>query len=202
MIHLVLGGARSGKSRYAEALVHEFHQQGFDACYVATAKALDSEMTARIAAHQTGRHDDGIDWQVFEEPLALSALLKRIAQPKRVILVDCLTLWLTNQLLEHNTSEEAQPTESNFLDDINAKDKTQAQQLKHWHTEKAALLATFEHIEGAVILVSNEVGSGIVPLGELSRQFVDQAGWLNQALANQADKVTLVVAGLPLALKS
>lgn len=201
-MHLVLGGARSGKSRYAEALANEFHQQGFDACYVATAKALDSEMAARIVAHQVGRQDDGIDWQVFEEPLALSALLKRIAQPKRVILVDCLTLWLTNQLLESDASQEALPAESNFLDDINAKDKTQAQQLKQWHTEKAALLATLKHIEGAVILVSNEVGSGIVPLGELSRQFVDQAGWLNQALASQADKVTLVVAGLPLALKS
>lgn len=99
MIHLVLGGARSGKSRYGEALVRQYTALGFDACYVATAQALDDEMATRIAKHQAGRTDDGIEWQLFEESLALTALLKRLAKPGRVILVDCLTLWLTNQLL-------------------------------------------------------------------------------------------------------
>lgn len=209
MIHLVLGGARSGKSRYGEALVRQYTALGFDACYVAT--ALDDEMATRIAKHQAGRSDDGIEWQLFEESLALTALLKRLAKPGRVILVDCLTLWLTNQLLASNVNidDEPAPTEWNATDfavspsatstfgNSTSDDKAHAS----WQAEKTAFVDSLVELEGVVILISNEVGSGIVPLGELSRQFVDEAGWLNQAVATLADNVTLVVAGLPLALK-
>lgn len=206
MIHLVLGGARSGKSRYGEALVRQYTALGFDACYVATAQALDDEMATRIAKHQAGRSDDGIEWQLFEESLALTALLKQLAKPGRVILVDCLTLWLTNQLLASNVDidDEPAPTEWNATDFATSTfavstsdDKAHAS----WQAEKTAFVDSLVELEGVVILISNEVGSGIVPLGELSRQFVDEAGWLNQAVATLADNVTLVVAGLPLALK-
>lgn len=206
MIHLVLSGARSGKSRYGEALVRQYTALGFDACYVATAQALDDEMATRIAKHQAGRSDDGIEWQLFEESLALTALLKRLAKPGRVILVDCLTLWLTNQLLASNVNidDEPAPTEWNATDFATSTfavstsdDKAHAS----WQAEKTAFVDSLVELEGVVILISNEVGSGIVPLGELSRQFVDEAGWLNQAVATLADNVTLVVAGLPLALK-
>ncbi|MGI2203037.1 bifunctional adenosylcobinamide kinase/adenosylcobinamide-phosphate guanylyltransferase [Shewanella oncorhynchi] len=201
MIHLVLGGARSGKSRYGEALVRQYTALGFDACYVATAQALDDEMATRIAKHQAGRSDDGIEWQLFEESLALTALLKRLAKPGRVILVDCLTLWLTNQLLASNLNidDEPAPTEWNATDFAVSTPDDKAH--TSWQAEKTAFVDSLVELEGVVILISNEVGSGIVPLGELSRQFVDEAGWLNQAVATLADNVTLVVAGLPLALK-
>ncbi|MCU7974757.1 bifunctional adenosylcobinamide kinase/adenosylcobinamide-phosphate guanylyltransferase [Shewanella sp. SW36] len=206
MIHLVLGGARSGKSRYGEALVRQYTALGFDACYVATAQALDDEMATRIAKHQAGRSDDGIEWQLFEESLALTALLKQLAKPGRVILVDCLTLWLTNQLLASNVNidDEPAPTEWNATDFAVSTSATSISDDKayaSWQAEKTAFVDSLVELEGVVILISNEVGSGIVPLGELSRQFVDEAGWLNQAVANLADNVTLVVAGLPLALK-
>lgn len=204
MIHLVLGGARSGKSRYGEALVRQYTALGFDACYVATAQALDDEMATRIAKHQAGRTDDGIEWQLFEESLALTALLKCLAKPGRVILVDCLTLWLTNQLLASNAKidDEPAPTEWNATDFIpSASSISNDEALASWQAEKTAFVDSLAELEGVVVLISNEVGSGIVPLGELSRQFVDEAGWLNQAVAALADNVTLVVAGLPLALK-
>ncbi|GIU11523.1 bifunctional adenosylcobinamide kinase/adenosylcobinamide-phosphate guanylyltransferase [Shewanella glacialipiscicola] len=201
MIHLVLGGARSGKSRYGEALVRQYTALGFDACYVATAQALDDEMATRIAKHQAGRSDDGVEWKLFEEPLALTATLARLAKPGRVILVDCLTLWLTNQLLvsNHQVNDEPAPTEWSASDFVTTTSTDKA--LANWQAEKTAFVDALTELEGVVILVSNEVGSGIVPLGELSRQFVDEAGWLNQAVAALADNVTLVVAGLPLALK-
>jgi adenosylcobinamide kinase/adenosylcobinamide-phosphate guanylyltransferase len=211
VIHLVLGGARSGKSRYGEALVRQYTALGFDACYVATAQALDDEMATRIAKHQAGRSDDGIEWQLFEESLALTALLKQLAKPGRVILVDCLTLWLTNQLLASNVNidDEPAPTEWNATDfatstfavSTSATSTSDDKAHASWQAEKTAFVDSLVELEGVVILISNEVGSGIVPLGELSRQFVDEAGWLNQAVANLADNVTLVVAGLPLALK-
>ncbi|MGI2139953.1 bifunctional adenosylcobinamide kinase/adenosylcobinamide-phosphate guanylyltransferase [Shewanella baltica] len=204
MIHLVLGGARSGKSRYGEALVRQYTALGFDACYVATAQALDDEMATRIAKHQVGRTDDGIEWQLFEESLALTALLKRLAKPGRVILVDCLTLWLTNQLLASSAKIDDEPaqTEWHATDFIpSASSISNDEALASWQAEKSAFVDSLAELEGVVVLISNEVGSGIVPLGELSRQFVDEAGWLNQAVAALADNVTLVVAGLPLALK-
>lgn len=174
MIHLVLGGARSGKSRYGVALVADYVAKGYECLFVATAQALDEEMAARISRHQTERAQDELPWQMLECPLALSECIEANAQDNRVILIDCLTLWLTNQLLEGDA----------------------------WCDAKAALLRALKTAPGAIVLISNEVGSGVVPGDPLSRRFVDEAGWLHQAIAELADKVVLVCAGLPLTLKN
>ncbi len=181
MIHLVLGGARSGKSGFAEAQVLQYLNNveankvsEFSCFYFATAQALDTEMGERIRHHQTQRQTDNIPWRTIECPLALTAGLKAHATENSIILVDCLTLWLTNHLL----------------------------QVGHeWPQVKADFLQTLSELAGTVVLVSNEVGCGIVPMGEISRRFVDEAGWLHQDIAAIADKVTLVTAGLPLHLK-
>ena len=185
MIHLVLGGARSGKSGYAESQVlkrltehtaqsRQTELQRFECFYFATAQALDNEMDERISHHQTQRESDTIPWRTIECPYQLSAGLQACATENSIILVDCLTLWLTNHLLK---------TEDD------------------WQQVKAAFLHTLAELPGSVVLVSNEVGCGIVPLGEINRRFVDEAGWLHQDIAAVADKVTLVTAGLPLNLK-
>ncbi|MCL2917383.1 bifunctional adenosylcobinamide kinase/adenosylcobinamide-phosphate guanylyltransferase [Shewanella litorisediminis] len=171
MIHLVLGGARSGKSRFAENELARVSPRGI---YLATATAGDDEMAARIARHQQDRLNAPCQWQLIEAPLDLAAHLRALSGEARPVLVDCLTLWLTNRLMaEPQKMAEARQELLNAIGDFH----------------------------GQLWLVSNEVGSGIVPLGVLSRQFVDEAGWLNQAIAALADRVTLVVAGLPLALK-
>ncbi|KAB7772290.1 bifunctional adenosylcobinamide kinase/adenosylcobinamide-phosphate guanylyltransferase [Xanthomonas maliensis] len=169
MRHLILGGARSGKSALAERLAAD---SGLEVVYLATAQALDAEMATRIAHHRDQRP---AQWRCVEEPIALAAALQAIAAPERCVLVDCLTLWLSN-LLGH-----ADPT--------------------LFHRERVALLATLPSLPGQVLLVSNEVGHGIVPLGELTRQFVDEAGRLHQVLAQQCERVLFVVAGLPMVLK-
>lgn len=167
MKHLILGGARSGKSRHAEQLAE---QSGCDVVYIATAEALDAEMTARIAHHRAQRPGH---WHLVEEPQALAHVLRMQAAPDRCLLVDCLTLWLGNLLA----------------------DEARLQQ------ELAALYAVLPELPGEVLLVSNEVGWGIVPDNPLARRFRDEAGRLHQRLAGVCDRVTLVVAGLPLALK-
>lgn len=169
MIELILGGARSGKSRLAEQRALASGKQLY---YLATAQAGDQEMAARIAHHQQRRDQH---WQLIEEPRALADTLAAYCAPERCILVDCLTLWMSN-LLHSQTPQ-------------------------HWDREKQKLLDLVAELPGDIILVSNEVGMGIVPLGELSRRFVDESGWLHQALAERVERVTLVVAGLPLSLK-
>lgn len=169
MKELILGGVRSGKSRLAE--LHA-HGSGLPVCYVATATAQDEEMRARIAHHQAQRPDH---WQLVEEPFALAAVLQRHAAADRCVLVDCLTLWLTNLLC---------------LDDE-----------ARLRREIDALIEALPGLPGTLILVSNETGMGVVPLGELTRRYCDEAGWLHQAVAARCDKVTLTVAGLPLVLK-
>ena len=164
---LVLGGARSGKSRHAEALVEG---SGLACHYLATGTPGDAEMAARIAAHRARR---GGHWVLHEEPLALAATLVEIAAPDRAVLVDCLTLWLTNLMVAERDLDGA----------------------------LAELLASFEQTRGPVVLVSNEVGQGVVPMNAMARRFVDQAGSLHQRLAALADRVDLVTAGLPLTLK-
>lgn len=166
MKHLVLGGARSGKSRYAEACALAL---GKPLVYVATAQARDTEMTARIAEHKTRRSDR---WTLVEEPLRLAQRLDSMRDPSLCIVVDCLTLWLSN-CLERGC----------------------------WNDERTQFLATLNQIDSDIILVGNEVGSGIVPMGELSRTFTDENGWLHQELAQQCSHVTTVIAGLPLSLK-
>ena len=164
---LILGGARSGKSTHAESLA-DGHQGPL--AYIATAQAYDGEMTTRIAAHVARR---GPAWRTVEEPLDLPGAIMAADQDNSFVLVDCITLWLTNVLLgEH---------------DIAA------------HT--ARLLEVVDGCMGPLVLVSNEVGLGIVPDNALARRFRDEAGVLNQKLAQAANRVILVTAGLPLQLK-
>lgn len=167
-VTLVLGGARSGKSRHAEALVES--QPG--ACiYLATAQAGDHEMSARIAAHQARR---GRRWSTVEEPLDLAGALERACGSDRAVLVDCLTLWLSNLLgAERDVDSEIE-----------------------------SLMATLPGLAGPVVFVSNEVGLGVVPEGALARAFIDHAGRLHQAVAGAAQSVLFMTAGLPLALKT
>jgi adenosylcobinamide kinase/adenosylcobinamide-phosphate guanylyltransferase len=164
---LVLGGARSGKSRYAERLVETAAEGG---TYCATAQALDAEMAARIARHRARR---GRFWRTVEEPLALAAAIAAEAAPDRPVLVDCLTLWLSNLLLADRQVER----------------------------ETAALAAALRLAAGPVVLVANEVGLGLVPQTALGRRFRDAAGRLNQEIAALADRVVFIAAGLPLVLK-
>ena len=163
-VTLVLGGARSGKSRHAESLCSgERH-------YVATAQAFDDEMRARIAKHRTDR---GGNWVTHEVTEALPGKLQEIDAAGRVILVDCLTLWLSNLMLAE----------------------------KDWDGAAQELVALLPRMKADVVLVSNEVGLSIVPENALARAFRDAQGILNQRVAQVADKVIFVAAGLPLALK-
>ncbi|CAM3607362.1 Bifunctional adenosylcobalamin biosynthesis protein CobP [Vibrio aerogenes CECT 7868] len=172
-IELVLGGARSGKSSYAESIAKA---SGKPVVYIATAEVRDEEMAQRVALHKAQRP---AQWQVIEAPLALSQALKEHSKPDNCILVDCLTLWLSNALFGTAEGETGHA----------------------WSAVKAAFLQTLSELPGQVLLVSNEVGCGVVPMGEISRRYVDEAGWLHQAIAAQVAKVTLVTAGLPLTLK-
>lgn len=166
---LVLGGARSGKSRYAE---NKAKSSGKKVIYIATSEVRDQEMAKRVEMHKAQRPSE---WQVVEEPFNLSIALKEHSEESNCILVDCLTLWLSNCLF--------------------------GEQQREWATVKAEFIDTLTTLPGQIILVSNEVGCGIVPMGETSRRFVDEAGWLHQDIAAQVPKVTLVTAGLPLTLK-
>ncbi|MBP9788694.1 MAG: bifunctional adenosylcobinamide kinase/adenosylcobinamide-phosphate guanylyltransferase [Acinetobacter sp.] len=169
MLQLILGGARSGKSRLAEQTAKE---QGVTVVYVATAQALDQEMQQRIKHHQQQRPDD---WQLCEEPIFLADQLLQLDQDNQVILVDCLTLWLTNLLLSDNAELQQQQTDK--------------------------FLNLLPQLKSHIILVSNETGLGVVPMGEISRRFVDEAGRLHQALGQLANKVVFCVAGFPMILK-
>ncbi|MCG8613654.1 MAG: bifunctional adenosylcobinamide kinase/adenosylcobinamide-phosphate guanylyltransferase [Pseudomonadales bacterium] len=187
MIQLILGGARSGKSSYAEHLATISTKH---VTYIATATAGDKGMQQRIAHHRQSRPST---WTTVEEPFDLAKLItdasvKKPAmtgtaqvEPDSLLLIDCMTLWLSNWLCNEN--------------------------LERWRDQRDAFLSALEQSqqeqpEKDIIIVSNEVGSGIVPMGELSRNFADEAGWLNQALAKVASRAVLVVAGCPLTLKS
>lgn len=174
IVTLILGGARSGKSALAMRLAE---QSGKQVIYMATATALDHEMQERILRHQDDRP---AHWQLVEAPRLLADAIARHAGPDHCLLVDCLTLWLTNLL--HDAEGEPLPD-------------TQLQQ------QFTQLLQMLDQAEGEILLVANEVGLGIIPLGELTRRFVDEAGRLNQAIAQQAHRVLFVAAGLPLTLK-
>lgn len=166
---LILGGVRSGKSRLAERLAGE---SGLPVTYIATATAGDNEMRARIAAHRARRP---AAWSLVEEPHALAATLHAQAAPDRCLLVDCLTLWLTNLLT--------------------------AQDATLFDSERTALLDLLPGLPGQLILVSNETNMGVMPLGELTRRYCDEAGRLHQDLAQICERVILTVAGLPHILK-
>ncbi len=165
-VTLVLGGARSGKSRYAEGLV----ESDGGGIYIATAQAWDSEMTERIAKHRARR---GEVWQTLEAPTDLVGALTSKACRGKAVLVDCLTLWLSNLIMGHNDIER----------------------------EVAMLTAALQGLDARVVFVSNEVGLGIVPENALARQFRDHAGTTHQRIAKVADRVVFVTAGLPMTLK-
>ncbi len=166
---LILGGIRSGKSRLAERLATESQ---LPVTYIATATIEDEEMRTRIAAHRVRRPDH---WQVIEEPLQLTSILIQQANKENCVLVDCLTLWLTNLLTHPDTTL--------------------------FDTERVAFLKALPHLTGRLILVSNETNMGITPMGELSRRYCDEVGKLHQEIVHHCEQVVLTVAGLPLMLK-
>lgn len=166
----ITGGARSGKSRLAESLTEGF---GTPLCYIATGEARDEEMAVRIAAHRARR---GNGWQTVEEPIRLMEALKAAEGRFQAVLVDCVTLWLTNLLLSHEDADRAL-------------------------AEARALAALLPELTIPIVLVSNEVGMGIVPENALARSFRDLAGKANQTLAAAADEVYVTISGIPLKLK-
>lgn len=169
---LVLGGARSGKSAHAERLVEAAVADGahVGGTYLATAEAGDAEMAARIRTHRERR---GPGWATVEEPLELAAAIGRHGRADRPVLVDCLTLWLSNLMAAGRDIAGARRT----------------------------LIEALAHLAGPVVFVSNEVGLGLVPATPLGRAFRDEAGRLNQAVAAAAERVIFVAAGLPLTIK-
>ncbi|KAA8696863.1 Cobinamide kinase/cobinamide phosphate guanylyl transferase [Pseudomonas caricapapayae] len=169
MLQLILGGARSGKSRLAEKLAAD---SALNVIYIATSQPVDGEMNQRVASHRARRPEH---WGLVEEPVELARVLRENAASDRCLLVDCLTLWLTSLLM---------------LDDP-----------ERLFQERESLLESLAELPGEIIFVSNETGLGIVPLGELTRRYVDEAGLLHQALAERCQRVVLTVAGLPLTLK-
>jgi len=173
MRELILGGARSGKSLLAEQRALEFAgQPGRKVIYIATAQALDGEMARRVAHHRARRP---AEWGCVEETLHLAQRLRELAAADTCLLVDCLTLWLTNLLMLED--------DARLL------------------AEREALLDGLSELPGRIILVSNESGLGVVPMGELTRRYVDEAGWLHQAIAERCQRVVFTVAGLPMLLK-
>lgn len=167
MIHFIIGGARSGKSRYAENLARN---SGSDVIYIATAQAYDDEMQERIDQHKNQRPSQ---WDVFEESLEISNVIDNESSSSNCLLIDCLTLWVTNLLCE----------DKNIAD------------------YKQQLIDALSNAKGDVILVSNETGMGVVPMGKLTRRYCDEAGWLHQEVAVLADQVVLMVAGIPVVIK-
>jgi adenosylcobinamide kinase/adenosylcobinamide-phosphate guanylyltransferase len=176
---LVTGGARSGKSGFAERLMESLSPEG-RAIYVATGQAFDDEMKERIALHRRQREEGGYGWETVEEPLDLPGLLDR-QSGVAAVLVDCLTLWLSNVLLS-------------------VEDKSNRKQLVE--QEIARLERVVASFQGTLIMVTNEVGDGIVPEYALGRLYRDLAGRMNALLARQCSQVFLVTAGIPIELKS
>ncbi len=179
---LVLGGARSGKSQFAEHSIIQKASQGYSGSratvhYIATAEALDDEMRARIQQHQLDRqqHENNlitpIQWELIEEPIELANTLSQF-NANDFILIECLTLWLSNCM-----------------------------HYKNWTKQKDAFFQSLKQTSATIVMVSNEVGQGIVPMDKLSREFVDNAGWLHQELAQLCDNVSFITAGLAHQLK-
>ena len=179
---LILGGQKSGKSRRGEALAADWLAQSpaHRAVLIATGQAHDEEMRARIARHRADRLARAPRLETVEEPIDVAGALRALDSPQTLVVVDCLTLWLTNVLMPpmqaHATSFDAS-------------------------AQTDALLAALADARGPVVLIGNEIGLGVIPLGREVRAFVDVLGLLNQRVAAACERVTLMVAGLPLALK-
>ena len=164
---LILGGARSGKSHYAETLAAKYD----NVYYVATAVPVDEETRSRIAIHQSQRP---AHWRTVEAPVKLAQAIEGLNDTSSCVLIDCLTFWLNNCLYESD---------------------------KSWDEQKSNFINCLSNYEGSLIMVSNETGMGIVPMGKQTRQFVDEVGWLHQQVARLSDTVVLMIAGLPHPLK-
>lgn len=179
--HLILGGARSGKTAHAISLAKSLSaRKNFDVTYVATAQPLDAEMRHRISLHRAERP---ATWHTLEAPGRLAQAVAALPA-NHIVVIDCMTLWLSNALLQ------------DFRDDA----PTAA--LPAWEDERARFLDWLRATRSDVLLISNEVGAGIVPLSAVSRRFQDEQGRLNQALAAVCDYVTLVVAGIAVPIKA
>jgi adenosylcobinamide kinase / adenosylcobinamide-phosphate guanylyltransferase len=183
----ILGGQKSGKSRRAELLAQDWLLQSPDhkAVLIATAQPWDEEMRQRIARHQHDRSERVPRMLTVEEPLQLAQSIAKLSQPDTLLVVDCLTLWLTNLLM---------PAES-------LKKKQELALAGDLIVNIAMLLVAITDRKGPIVIVSNEIGLGVIPMGQEVRSFVDALGRLNQDVAQVCDKVTLMAAGLPLRLK-
>lgn len=182
-ISLIFGGARSGKSAFAEQMATTLSGDLRQVIYLATARAGDAEMQQRIAHHRERRP---ASWKTVEQQLTLGASILEHSRQDNIILVDCLTVWLSNLLFSEQSDF---PETGHIVPPI------------QFSVQRQSLLGALTQAPGQIILVSNEVGMGIVPMGAVSRWFVDEAGRLNQAVAAIADRVVWVAAGLPLYLK-
>nr|WP_315464281.1 bifunctional adenosylcobinamide kinase/adenosylcobinamide-phosphate guanylyltransferase [uncultured Rhodoferax sp.] len=182
---LILGGQKSGKSRRAELLARQWVQQSPEhrAVMIATAQPWDDEMRQRITRHQQERAERVPGMTTVEEPLALAEAIARHSSPATLVVVDCLTLWLTNQLMPVDFEPNSPPPP---VDSARA----------------ASLLIAIAQAPGPVVLVGNEIGLGVIPLGREVRAFVDALGRLNQQVAATCERVILMAAGLPLTLKA
>jgi adenosylcobinamide kinase/adenosylcobinamide-phosphate guanylyltransferase len=182
---LILGGQKSGKSRRAELLARSWlaRSPAHSAVLIATAQPWDEEMRERIARHQTDRAERVPGMQTVEEPVQLAEALVSHSQPQTLVVVDCLTLWLTNLLMPAEKCKEKEGV---------AHDPS---------AQAAMLLRAIENAAGPLVLVGNEIGLGVIPLGRETRAFVDALGRLNQEVAQVCQRVTLMAAGLALNLK-
>ncbi|WP_207226456.1 bifunctional adenosylcobinamide kinase/adenosylcobinamide-phosphate guanylyltransferase [Corticibacter populi] len=192
---LVLGGQKSGKSRHAETLAARWlaRDRAHEAVLVATARPWDAEMRARIARHQQDRLRRVPAMRTVEEPLQLADCIARHSQPHVLLVVDCMGMWLTNWLMPADASQHDGGDHDG--------DAALAQRRAAWQGACAALRQALDAAPGPVLMVSNEIGWGVIPLGREVRVFVDALGLLNQQLAAQCVTVVLMAAGLPLMLK-
>ena len=184
---LIIGGQKSGKSRRAELLAKDWLLQSPDhkAVLIATAQPCDEEMQQRIARHQRDRAERVPGLTTVEEPLHLVQTINRLTRPDTLLVVDCLTLWLTNLLMP--VDDKNKPIAGNYID--------------YAAMLRVAIQNTKNQVKGPIIIVSNEIGLGVIPMGREVRHFVDTLGKLNQDIAQVCDRVTLMAAGLPLSLK-
>ena len=189
----ILGGQRSGKSRRAELLARQWLAQSDEhrAVMIATGQPWDDEMAARIAQHQADRAERVPGMTTVEEPLALSEALALNSRPHTLVVVDCLTLWLTNLLMPVQATS----------DDFQADSASNQPDVQVITARTAMLLVAIEKTPGPVVFVGNEIGLGVIPMGRETRAFVDALGRLNQDVAAVCQRVTFMAAGLPLYLK-
>ena len=194
----ILGGQRSGKSRRAELLARDWLAQSSarKAVMIATAAAWDDEMVERIARHQFDRAERVPGMITVEEPVHLGEAIQTHSKPQTIVVVDCLTLWLTNLLMPHDDAENS--SETIKKDEKKSSNNHPDQEIQ---VQVAILLIAIKNAAGPVILVGNEIGLGVIPMGRETRAFVDALGRLNQEVAAVCERVTFMAAGLPLTLK-